>query len=159
MSEADPPPAFSYTVPPGSPFLSYPHIHPCSLSTNPSSGTFILLMHFQNYSWDIIGHECLCAKSLQWCWTLWTSCTAGFSIHGFTRQEYWCELLFPSPRDLPNPGIEPMPPMSPALAGVFFTTSTTLETHNWPTHHCTNFFFPSQFPLLNGHFSQTRNIK
>ena len=67
----------------------------------------------------------MCAKSLQWCWTLWTSCTAGFSIHGFTRQEYWCELLCPSPGDLPNAGIEPVPPMSPALAGVFFTTSTT----------------------------------
>ena len=26
---------------------------------------------------------------------------------GFSRQEYWNGLLFPSPRDLPNPGIEP----------------------------------------------------
>ena len=26
---------------------------------------------------------------------------------GFSRQEYWIGLLFPSPRDLPNPGIEP----------------------------------------------------
>jgi len=31
---------------------------------------------------------------------------------GFSRQEYWHELPFPSPRDLPDPGIEPM---SPAL--------------------------------------------
>ena len=37
----------------------------------------------------------------------------------FSRQEYWSGLPFPSPRDLPNPGIEPM---SPALAGGFFTT-------------------------------------
>ena len=34
-----------------------------------------------------------------------------------SRQEYWSELLFPSPRDLPNPGIKPA---SPALAGRFF---------------------------------------
>ena len=33
---------------------------------------------------------------------------------GFPRQENWSELPFPSPADLPNPGIEPM---SPALAG------------------------------------------
>ena len=31
---------------------------------------------------------------------------------GFSRQEYWSGLLFPSPGDLPNPGIEPR---SPAL--------------------------------------------
>ena len=32
---------------------------------------------------------------------------------GFSRQEYWSGLLFPSPRALPEPGIEPG---SPALA-------------------------------------------
>ena len=31
---------------------------------------------------------------------------------GFSRQEYWSGLPFPSPGDLPNPGIEPR---SPAL--------------------------------------------
>ena len=31
---------------------------------------------------------------------------------GFSRQEYWSGLLFPSPGDLPNPGIKPG---SPAL--------------------------------------------
>ena len=29
---------------------------------------------------------------------------------GFSRQEYWSGLPFPSPGDLPNPGIEPGPP-------------------------------------------------
>ena len=38
---------------------------------------------------------------------------------GFPRQEYWSGLPFPSPGDLPNPGIEPT---SPALAGTFFTS-------------------------------------
>ena len=37
----------------------------------------------------------------------------------FPRQESWSELPFPSPGDLPNPGIQPT---SPALAGRFFTT-------------------------------------
>ena len=46
---------------------------------------------------------------------------------GFPRQEYWSGLPFPSPRDLPDPGIEPMSLMFPALANRFFTTSTTWE--------------------------------
>ena len=29
---------------------------------------------------------------------------------GFSRQDYWSGLLFPSPRDLPHPGIEPRSP-------------------------------------------------
>ncbi|ELR61190.1 hypothetical protein M91_17462, partial [Bos mutus] len=41
---------------------------------------------------------------------------------GFSRQEYWSGLPFPSAEDLSNPGIKPA---SPALAGRFFTISTT----------------------------------
>ena len=41
---------------------------------------------------------------------------------GFSRQEYWGGLPFPSPGDLPDPGIKPMPPVSPAFAGKFFTS-------------------------------------
>ena len=40
----------------------------------------------------------------------------------FSRQEYWSEVPFPSPGDLPDSGIEAMSPVSPALAGQFFTT-------------------------------------
>ena len=29
---------------------------------------------------------------------------------GFSKQEYWSGLPFPSPKDLPNPGIEPRSP-------------------------------------------------
>ena len=36
----------------------------------------------------------------------------GSSLLGFSRQEFWNELPFSSPRDLPDPGIEPG---SPAL--------------------------------------------
>ena len=38
---------------------------------------------------------------------------------GFFGQEYWSGLPFPSPGDLPDPGIEPA---SPAFTGGFFTT-------------------------------------
>ena len=40
---------------------------------------------------------------------------------GFSKQEYW-RGLFPSPGDLPNPEIEPVSPVSSALAGKLFTT-------------------------------------
>ena len=46
------------------------------------------------------------------------ACQASLSIR-FPRQEYWRGLPFPSPRHLPNPGIEPT---SPLLAGRFFIT-------------------------------------
>ena len=38
----------------------------------------------------------------------------------FSRQLYCCGLPFPSPGDLSDPGIEPVTPVSPALAGGFF---------------------------------------
>ena len=54
--------------------------------------------------------------------TPWTAdCQALLSMK-FSKQEYFSGLPFPTPRDLPNPGIEPMSPASPALAGGFFTT-------------------------------------
>ena len=54
--------------------------------------------------------------------TQWTvACQAPLSM-GFSRQSYWCGLPFPLPGDLPDPGTEPTSPVSPALAGGFFTT-------------------------------------
>ena len=41
---------------------------------------------------------------------------------GFSRQEFWNGLSFPSPGDLPKPEIKPMSLASPALGGGFFTT-------------------------------------
>jgi len=35
----------------------------------------------------------------------------------FSRQEYWRGLPFPSPGDLPDPGIEPGSPADPGSAG------------------------------------------
>ena len=35
---------------------------------------------------------------------------------GFSRQEYWSELPFPSPGDLPNPAVEPRSPVLQADA-------------------------------------------
>ena len=59
--------------------------------------------------------------------TLWTVAHQAPLSVGFSRQEYWSGLPFPSPGDLPNLGIEPVSLTSPALGGGFFTTSATWE--------------------------------
>ena len=48
----------------------------------------------------------------------------------FSRQENWSGLPFPTPGDLPDPGIEPMSLASPALAGRFFTTAPPEKPNN-----------------------------
>ena len=73
---------------------------------------------------------CVCTKSLQLCLALckpWTVAHQAPPSMGFSRQEYWSGVPFPSPEDLPHPGIEPESLMSPALAGRFFITSTIWE--------------------------------
>ena len=73
-------------------------------------------------------YSCSVARS---CLTLVTSWTVAFQaplFMGFSGQEYWSGLLFSPPGDFPNPGIEPI---SPALAGEFFTT----EPPGKPTIH------------------------
>ena len=45
----------------------------------------------------------------------------------FSRQEYWSGLPFPSPGDLPDPGIKPKVLISPSLTGGFFISSATWE--------------------------------
>ena len=59
--------------------------------------------------------------------TLWAVAPQASLPTGCSRQEYWTGLPFPSPGNLPDPGIEPTSLMFPALAGGFFTTSTTWE--------------------------------
>ena len=46
------------------------------------------------------------------------ACQTALSV-GFSRQEYWSELPFSFPGDIPGPGVKPM---SPVLAGGFFIT-------------------------------------
>ena len=75
---------------------------------------------------DLKVHQCQCVQWLS-CVRLfaapWTVARQAPLSMGFSRQEYWNEVPFPSPGDLPDP----VSPMSPALAGGFFTTSATWE--------------------------------
>ena len=64
----------------------------------------------------------VCAKLLQLCMILCDPMTVAHHAPlsmGFSRQEHWSGLPFPSPGDLPDPGIKPM---SPALQANSFLT-------------------------------------
>ena len=66
----------------------------------------------------------VCAQLLSHVWLFATPWTVALQVPlsmGFSRQEYWCWLPFPTSGDLPDPGIKPMSLVSPALAGRFFT--------------------------------------
>ena len=54
--------------------------------------------------------------------TPWTVAYQAHLSMEFSRQEYWSELPFSTPGDLPDPGIKPTSLASPALVGGFFTT-------------------------------------
>ena len=54
--------------------------------------------------------------------TPWTVAHQAPLFVWLSRQEYWSGSAFPPPGDLPNAGIEPVSPASPALASRFFTT-------------------------------------
>ena len=66
--------------------------------------------------------------------TLWTvACQAPLSMR-FSRQEYWSGLPCPPLGDLPDPGIEPMSPMSPALQADALPTEPPGKPN--PLHIC-----------------------
>ena len=44
------------------------------------------------------------------------------SVHGILQTRIWNGLSFPTPGDLPDPGVKPESLTSPAFAGRFFTT-------------------------------------
>ena len=66
--------------------------------------------------------------------TLWTVAYQAPPSMGFPRQEYWSGLPFPSPGDLPNPGIKPG---SPTLQADTLTSeppnSSNIKFHFFPT--------------------------
>ena len=59
--------------------------------------------------------RCVCAQWYSAFCDPWPVAQQALLSMGFSWQEYWCGLTFPSPGDLPNPGIEHASPMSPAL--------------------------------------------
>ena len=99
---------------------------------------------------------CVCTRAqslihVQLCVTPWTiACQAPLFME-LSRQEYWSGLPFPTPGDLPNPGIESMSLASSALTGRFLTTAlprkhqtyNTLVQTDWEFAPWITIYFPS----------------
>ena len=65
---------------------------------------------------------------------------------GFSRQEYWSGLPFPSPGHLSNPGIEPMSPVSPALQADSLSTEPLGNYRELTNYLCSG---KTELPYLN----------
>ena len=92
--------------------------------------TLIIDFHCHTAETNDVGKQlcacvCVCVCVLTHVWffaTPWpVACQAPLSME-FFRQEYWSGLPFPSPEDLPDPGIKPVSLVSAALASRFLTT-------------------------------------
>ena len=79
--------------------------------------------------------------------TQWTiTCQAPLSME-FPRQECWSGLPFPSPGDLPNPGMEPTFLVAPVLVSGFLTTCATWEAPNFVKYIEVNLTYPSPLSI------------
>ena len=106
-------------------FVSLPRLYLC---ISPCPRPFFPFFFQPQGTFGILG-PCACGLRLfsrvQLFATPWTVARQAPLSMGFSRQEYQSELPCPPPGDLPNPGIEPMSLLFPALAGQFFTTSAS----------------------------------
>ena len=80
--------------------------------------------------------------------TLWTVARQAPLSMGLPRQDYWSRLPFPSPGDLPNPGIKPTSPTSPALQANSLLLSQggrpwlrTLQVLTIEQRHCDDYYW------------------
>ena len=114
-------------------------MHCCATITASTSESFSSSQSETLYPWNTnhrlyFKNICLCAQFLsrvQFFATPWTVAHQAPLSIGFPRQEYWTGLPFPSPEDLPTPGVEPISLASPILAGTFFTTVSPKNTLYW----------------------------
>ena len=66
-------------------------------------------------------HACILSR-VRFFVTSWTVARQAPLSMGFSRQEYWNGLPFPTPGELADPGIKPTSSVAPALTGRCFTT-------------------------------------
>ena len=84
-----------------------------------------------------------CMFSRVWLFaSLWTVAHQAPLSMGLSKQKYWSGLPFPPPGDLPNPGIKPISPVSPAL-----------QADSLPRRHLGS---PSTWLLLLSRFSRVQ---
>ena len=95
----------------------------CTQESRIKSRTKHISLFLQDSTLDrVIACVRACVRA-QLCLTLYDAMTVAHQAPLFiecSNQEYWNGLPFPTPRDLPDPGIEPISPVSSALAGRFF---------------------------------------
>ena len=99
------------------------HCHPDPMVCSRDNSWHCAFCKFWQMYNDYIYH-CCCTLLLSCVWlfvTQWTIAHPAPLSLEFSRQEYWSGLPCPPPGNLPNPGMEPRSPVSPALAGAFFT--------------------------------------
>ena len=95
------------------------YVRVCVKILNKSSVNFVLLRHSEVKSFSRVR---LFA-------TPWTVAHQAHLSMEFSRQEYWNGLPFPSPGDLPDPGIEPTSPCLRTVGGVFATEPLIHNTY------------------------------
>ena len=106
---------------------------------------------------------CVCAQSFSHIWLFvapWTVAHWAPLSMGFLRQEYWSDLPWPPPGDLPNGGTKLMFPASPALIGGFFTTESPRKCFllraiilSWgPNPHDSSNYLPKTYLQIPSHF-------
>ena len=80
--------------------------------------------------------------------TQWTVTCQAPLFMGFFKQEYWNGFPCPTPGDPPNPGMEPVTLVSPALTGKFFTASAIWEAQLITTQCVSRNSIPIQSEVL-----------
>ena len=101
----------------------------------------LLQIHNEVFRGDLISETCFEVKLLsrvRFFATSWTVAYQAPPSMGFSRQEYWSGLPFPSPGDLPNSGIKPG---SPALQADALTSEP-------PGKHNTCFKVYEKWPII-----------
>ena len=96
----------------------------------PFIGSFVIPVEEPHY----LNYICLIIIYINTYTTPWTVAQQAPPSMGFSRQEYWSALPFPSPGDLPDPGTEPR---SPALQAYALTS----EPPGKPKYIYTHMYF------------------
>ena len=90
----------------------------------------------------------VCSSYVQLFVTSWTIAHQPPLSMEFSKQEYFSGLPLPTPGDLPDPGIKPLSPASPALAGGFFITVSPGKPRWLCSQHRTSTVIPNIFIKL-----------
>ena len=101
---------------------------------------------------------CTVAQSCATLVTPWTVALQAPVSMGFPRQEYWSGLPFPSPGELPHPGIEHESLAASSLAGGFFTTEPRGKPTYFKTHIPKLYRFRKKYILKCKYFTKLRSF-